>query len=428
MAHVAFVCQPQDRLAPATRSSVAIVIASLAGEVARAGHRVSIIAADAAAAAGDPAVARAELIEVDPGRRIVARFDQFISGYFASRSAFSASDRSYSRYRSGIVRALATLRPDVVHLATYAQYLPALARALPGARLVLHFHDELWGHLPPDFAGPRLAHAAQVLCVNTHIAATVLRRHPFLQGRVSVLHNGVDPAVFTTGTPEHPSARRLLYVGRLSPEKGLHVLGAAMARVYERFPDVTVDLVGSPGLMPYDWLRWVARDDAPCRSLVAFYGSGPIGAVRAQLLDRGRSYVQKSIAVAGAARGAFRVQPFVPHANLRAIYRSATAVVCPSVCNEIPLSVYEGMAGGLPVVLSADAPQDGPVTHGETALVVPRANPDRLAEALLALLANPGRCSALGQSARARVLGEHTWNRAGQRLLTTYERLLAGPA
>ena len=425
MAHVAFVCNPGDRLDPAARSSVPIVIASLAREVARSGHDVSILGPDAAKASSDPTLAGIQLVNVSAGSRVVARLDQFLSGYVAAQNPFSTSDRCYARYRARVVGALSMLRPDIVHVSTYGQYLPEIAAALPGARRVLHLHDELWGHLPPDYVQARLGLAAHVLCVNTHIRDTLLSRDPAAHARVSVLHNAVDPELFRAGPAQGQPGRRLVYVGRLSPEKGLHVLGAAVGRLHQRFPDLVVDVVGSAGLIPYDWLRWIAADDAACRSLLPWYGTGPIDAIRRQIFDRGQSYVRDSIAAAGAGHTAFRLHDFVPHADLYAYYRTAAAVVCPSVCDEIPLSAYEGMAIGRPAVVSCDLSRDGPVAHGETALVVPRADPLRLADALAELLASPARAASMGAAARRAVLSNHTWSNAGQRLLAVYERLLA---
>ena len=422
MAHVAFVCNPSDRIDPAARTSVAIVIANLAREVARAGHRVSLLAPDASKAATDPALSGIELVDIHAGRRIVARLDQFLSGYAGTRSPFATSRRCHALFRARIIATLGRLRPDIVHFSTYSQYLPEIARRLPGTRSVLHLHDELLGHVPAEQFAPRLRCASQVLCVNSHIRDTLLRRRLVDGSKLAVLHNAVDPGLFAVDAP--PShAHRLVYVGRISPEKGLHVLGAAVGRIFADFPGLVVDVVGPAGLIQFEWLRWIARDDAACRTLLPFYGNRPFDAFRRQVLDRGAAYVRDAIAAAGPARSAFRLHDFVPHAELQSFYRSAAAVVCPSVCNEIPLSAYEGMATGRPAVISGDALRDGPVVDGETALVVPRADPARLAGALAELLANPARAAMMGAAGRRTVLSHYAWRDAGRRLLAVYDRL-----
>jgi glycosyltransferase involved in cell wall biosynthesis len=65
--------------------------------------------------------------------------------------------------------------------------------------------------------------------------------------------------------------------------------------------------------------------------------------------------------------------------------------------------MIEAMALGCPVI----APREGGplfiVRDGETGMLVPPRDPDALAEALLALLAEPARRTAMGRAGRARV-------------------------
>jgi glycosyltransferase involved in cell wall biosynthesis len=63
----------------------------------------------------------------------------------------------------------------------------------------------------------------------------------------------------------------------------------------------------------------------------------------------------------------------------------------------------EAAAAGLAVVASDTVGLRDAVVHGQTGLLVPPGNPEALAQALLALLADRPRAVALGQAGRARI-------------------------
>lgn len=423
MSHVAFLCLPFDRLAPSSRSSVAIVTSNLARQLADIGHSVAVLAPDAAVASQDDIFAGIRTIPVNVDSLKQARIEEFLYGLRESNVPFSVQEGHFPAWRSSIVAELQALAPKIVHLPSAGQFLPILARALPGVRLVLHLHDELWAHIPPRLAARYLAFASHIVCVNTRIASQLRARMPALRGRVSVLYNATDPTLFASAAAVRSASPRLLFVGRLSPEKGIHVLAAAVKLLHSEFPSLHTDLVGSRGLLPYDWLRWIARDDRPCRDLLPFYGQGLFGRAWRQLIDRGRHYVEVSLQQAGSARQSMTIHGFVPYSQLGSLYRGASVVVAPSVCNEIPMSVFEGMAASLPVVLSNDMKQDGPVEDGETASVVPRGDPVRLAAAIAELLKTPDKAASMSGEARARVLGQYTWRHTAERLDSIYRSL-----
>jgi glycosyltransferase involved in cell wall biosynthesis len=66
-------------------------------------------------------------------------------------------------------------------------------------------------------------------------------------------------------------------------------------------------------------------------------------------------------------------------------------------------ALLEAMAAGRPVVATAVGGTPEVVTDGETGLLVPAAEPARLADAIAALLADPARARRMGETARARV-------------------------
>ena len=101
---------------------------------------------------------------------------------------------------------------------------------------------------------------------------------------------------------------------------------------------------------------------------------------------------------------------------------ACTMLACPSRVEPLGNVVLEAFSAGRPVV-AADA--DGPVeliVPGTTGLLVPREDPRRLAEAILAVLESPGLASRLAAAGRARYEAEH----AEAPVLARWRAALAG--
>jgi glycosyltransferase involved in cell wall biosynthesis len=103
-------------------------------------------------------------------------------------------------------------------------------------------------------------------------------------------------------------------------------------------------------------------------------------------------------------------------------YRSA--VFClPSLQEGFGIVLLEAMAAGLPVVATTAAAIPEVLPHGQAGLLVPPAQPQALAEALRALLADPARRTAMGDFGRAHVV-RYTWEHVAGQFLDQIERLL----
>jgi glycosyltransferase involved in cell wall biosynthesis len=94
-------------------------------------------------------------------------------------------------------------------------------------------------------------------------------------------------------------------------------------------------------------------------------------------------------------------------------------------------AILEAMAAGLPVVATDVGGNPDTVESGETGLLAPPGSPERLAEALGELLADPARAHALGVNGRARVERLFSARTMARRLEDLYGGLvdatMAGP-
>ncbi|HMR31938.1 MAG TPA: glycosyltransferase family 4 protein [Geminicoccaceae bacterium] len=412
---ITFVSQPRDRIATgfAASGSVGIVVCNLAAELAHR-HEITVIAPRGAGeAAVEQVTDNLRLVRIGPPWRLLHDGLDFLTGLSSLTPAHTESRLYYAEYFTAVARALAADPPEVVVLETVTQAAPRLKRAAPEARLFLHAHDPRLV-LIPHYRN-HVGTLDGVVTVSDYLTRAIEATHPGLP--VRTIGNGVDPSAFLPAGPGSDGAR-VINVGRVSPEKGLHVLMQAMNNVLERRADARLELVGSPGLLPYTHVRLFGHD-RHWMSLDAFYGRTPPQRFWNQLVRKGpRDYVdalERLMSPAAAAATSFAGH--VRHADLPARYAGASLFVLPSICDEpfgIPL--VEAMAAGLPVVATRTGGIPEIVADGETGLLVERGDADGLASAILALLGDPERRLAMGRAGRERVARLFTWSRSAERL------------
>ena len=176
-----------------------------------------------------------------------------------------------------------------------------------------------------------------------------------------------NPLAFWPADPvtsdDRDGSRTVLYLGRLSVEKGPEFLVRAWGLVADRHPEWRLRIVGS----------------------------GPE-----------ERAVQK--AVAGLAVGADRVTVVPPVTDAEAELRGASLLAMPSLTEGLPLSLAEAMAHGLPCIATdCSAGVRLLAEEGAAALLVPRADAAALAWALDRLMSDPELRDDLAARARPAV-------------------------
>jgi glycosyltransferase involved in cell wall biosynthesis len=158
----------------------------------------------------------------------------------------------------------------------------------------------------------------------------------------------------------------------------------------------------------------LVRERHPGATLV-IAGSGPL---RAEL-----ERLAAELGIADAVTFTGRVD----NAGMAALYRNADAMLNPSLVDNMPNSVLEALACGVPVVSTHVGGVPYIVEDGRTALLVPPADPRAMADAVLRLAALPGLAAAL-REAGLRQVQQYTWASVRPRLLGVYHDVLAARA
>jgi rhamnosyl/mannosyltransferase len=286
------------------------------------------------------------------------------------------------------------LRPDLVEYHhPYPFGLWSLLQARPEGRLVFHYHMDIsrfgWLQaLVKPTLDRALARADRILVNSRGYAETSPVLQPWLD-KCEFIPPSVSPEKLELTAPGREQVARLrrddrfrvLFVGRLSPYKGLQSLVEAMQWV-----DGHLTIIGRGELA----------------------GELPRLAARLGIADRVR------------LAGRVSDDEVVCH------YHAADVTVLPSVTRGESFGVtqVEAMLCGKPVVVS-DLPGVGKVGEdGVTCRTFPRGDAQALAAALNALAADPASCRRMGQAGRRRALELYHPATLLRRRLGVYESLL----
>ncbi len=155
----------------------------------------------------------------------------------------------------------------------------------------------------------------------------------------------------------------------------------------------------------------LVRERHPSATLV-IAGSGPLRAELEALA------AQLDIAAAVTFTGR------VDNAGMAALYRNADAMLNCSLVDNMPNSVLEALACGVPVVSTNVGGVPYLVEDGSTALLVPPQAPRAMADAVLRLAAEPALAARL-RDAGLRQVQQYTWASVRPRLFAVYQDVLA---
>jgi len=348
-----------------------------------------------------------------------------------------ATSRYYRSYALQVARMASQQKVDVLHLNTFFQHASIAREYNPDAKIVLHMHDETMSLLPRELVLPHLDNIDCLIGVSNFISNRFKARFPEYADKCITIHNGVDPGRFYPLLPPESksvesqaepkkSPRRILYVGRVSPEKGIHVLLSSFASVAEKYPDCQLDIVGLPGLLPYVYHLGMTQD-FPALGLKKYYGNSLFEKIRLQILQKDTGYLndlRQLITPAIVERVHFHGS--LPNDVLLDLYNSSTLLVFPSVWNEpFGMPITEAMACGLPVVSTDSGGIPELVHDNQTGLLVKRDDAKSLSGAISKLLDDKNLAKKLGQSAQNNVLSSFTFDHAATKLIACYEGLLA---
>ena len=206
--------------------------------------------------------------------------------------------------------------------------------------------------------------------------------------RQKLIHGGLDPAQITTKphflspdpapTPTDTPRRYMLFVGRLSPEKGLHTL----LRAWQQTPNIPLHIIGE----------------------------GPL-----------KSHLQENI-----KKNGLHTVKMLGKRDRNQVYqamRQAVALVVPSIYYEtFGMVALEALAVGTPVIVTGHGATAELVQHAITGWHVPPAAAPALAAAVRHAWENPQNTAKMRAAARQTYLDRYTAEQNYPQLMDIYEQ------
>lgn len=102
----------------------------------------------------------------------------------------------------------------------------------------------------------------------------------------------------------------------------------------------------------------------------------------------------------------------------------ADIMVHPSHMEGVPLAILSGLAAGLPVVATAVGGLPEVVRNGESGVLIPPGQPERLAAAVLDVIGDEALRRNLGAAARRFIEEEYSLDAAARRVTCLYKEML----
>jgi glycosyltransferase involved in cell wall biosynthesis len=409
---IGFICQPFDSgVPPDPGGSIGLLTWELARRLSRS-FQVVVCAPDAGR---QPAHEQWEGVQFD---RIRLRADRWLLDKPRGLKGPVCESRkdidSFFYYPIYAAQAALNLRAkgcDVIHIHNFTQFLPIARLFNPKTKIVLHMHCDWLADFDRELIEWRLRHADLIVGCADYITNRVRSRFPQYADRCFTLYNGANIGELADQfcQPRTQHRKRFLFAGRVSPEKGIHVLLDAYRMVLAREPEAELTIVGGAYIPPLSFL--VDRSGDPMvRELRRFYTSDYL------------EHLQEEARTIPEGRVSFLGQ--VAHSELAALLKDADVFMQPSVWGEpFPLAVVEAMAAGLPVIASRIGGLPESVVDGNTGLLVQPDDPTALADAMLQLIRNKRMAHSMGTAGAIRAREMFSWEVITARLSSLYEAL-----
>ncbi|MCP1356605.1 glycosyltransferase family 4 protein [Aneurinibacillus migulanus] len=312
--------------------------------------------------------------------------------------------RALDIYLKGVISYLSENSFDIIHIFNRPRIIAPIRQVAPNARIILSMHNDMFlpEKIDPVEAPTAIEQVERIITVSNYVGRTIVDLYPQAADKVKTIYSGVDVKRYIPATPdtvrkEREELRRqfqlqskqvILFVGRLSPKKGVDILVRSMNGLADKHKDCALVLVGS---------KWYSDDEI----------SDYVAYVRAL-----------------AARSPIPVVTtgFVHADQVHKWFWTGDVFVCPSQWEEPLARVhYEAMAAGLPIITTARGGNPEVMINGQNGLVIDQPeNPDAFTRALSTLLSDKDVMKRMGSKGRELAIQHYDWGRVSSEILEVW--------
>jgi glycosyltransferase involved in cell wall biosynthesis len=276
------------------------------------------------------------------------------------------------------------IRPDVIHAHDWTTFRAGVElRRRLGRPLIVHVHITEYDKSGGDWADPAvfaleregMREADLVIAVSERVKRFCVERYAVPPERVRVVYNAVEAGPAPAVIPRVPEPM-VLFLGRVTRQKGPEYFVEAARRVLDALPEATFVMAGTGDQLP-------------------------------GLIERAAELgLSRKLLFAG----------FVDREQAAALYARADVFVMPSASEPFGIVALEAMERGVPVIVSRQSGVSELIRH---ALKVDFWNVDELAAAIVAALRYPVLSGELRRRASSEVR-RITWDAVAGRIAELY--------
>lgn len=278
---------------------------------------------------------------------------------------------------------------DIIHAHDWMTYLAGIeARRVSGKPLVIHVHatefDRSGDHVNQevyDIERKGMDAADRIIAVSYLTRDILINRYGVPAEKIRVVHNAVskEKTLERLGIKRNLNEKIVLFLGRITFQKGPDYFIEAAKKVIERLPNVRFVMAGSGDMFP----RMVERV-AQLRLGKYFHFTG-----------------------------------FLNRKDVERMYATSDLYVMPSVSEPFGISPLEAMLYNVPVIVSR---QSGVAEILEHAVTVDFWDTDRLASSIITILSKPELTQKLIEADNKKMT-EIKWEQAAEKITTVYSEL-----
>lgn len=291
---------------------------------------------------------------------------------------------------------------DVIHIFNRPKMVMPAASAMPNARIMLSMHNDMFNPLKLDKAeGDAVVERVEtIVTISNYIGAVICKDYPQAASKIRTIYSGVDVSKFAPWKQSQAALRDregirslhklsnkkvILFVGRLSRNKGPHVLVRAMSQV--KHADAVLVIVGA-----------------------AWYSDNRIS-----------DYIAYLRALAEKSPIPVMTTGYVQAHEVHKWFCAADVFVCTSIWEEPLARVhYEAMAAGLPIITTARGGNPEIIRNNNGVIIQNPEDPAEYAAYLNSMLSNVGDARQMGLHGRRLVEENFTWNHVAEQILEVW--------
>jgi glycogen(starch) synthase len=276
---------------------------------------------------------------------------------------------------------------DVIHAHDWMTIFAGLhARKISGKPLILHIHalefDRSGDHINQeiyDIERYGMSSADHIIAVSHYTKNTIVNRYGIHPEKITVVHNAVSRAEAGAAykVERNIDKKIVLFLGRITFQKGPDYFVEAAARVLKEIPDVTFVMAGAGDMMPR-MMKRVAQ------------------------LRIGKN---------------FHFTGFLQGAEVEQIFTMSDLYVMPSVSEPFGISPLEAMVYDVPVIISRQSGVSEILRH---ALKIDFWDVKEMANKIIAILKYPALSAEIVERSREEIKNIR-WEIAAEKMVTVYQ-------